>query len=158
MLCSVLLSSVFPRLKESKSAASKADEEKTNMLKAQVMQHEENIKELKESSASLQDAINACQAQILEAGGTRFKAQRSKVNDLRDQLKLQEKRLLKAASNRSNLEKKHSDNASSNAETIESDIKAVDSEIASIEAKIEALTKEAFSVKQESDSIAKVHT
>lgn len=129
-----------------------------NMLKAQVLQHEENIKELKSSSASLQASIDACQAQILEAGGTRFKAQRSKVNDLRDQLKLQEKRLLKAANSRANLEKKAAAGAdsTSNNESLEAEIKSIEAEIADFDAKSETITKEAFATKQESDSIAKV--
>lgn len=144
-------------MKEKKSTP-KADEERMNLLKAQVMQHEENISELKSSSSALQHSIDACQAQILEAGGTRYKAQRSKVNDLRDQLKLQEKRILKAANNRVKLEKKSasSASASSSSEAIEVEIKSVDAEISEIDTKIESLTKEAFAFKQESDSISKV--
>ncbi len=150
-------SSCFYRAKKKKSTSTKADEEKMNQLKAQVIQHEENIKELKSSSPSLQQSIDACQAQILEAGGTRFKAQRSKVNDLRDQLKLQEKRLLKCANTRANLEKKSaSSSGNSGSEAIESEIKAVQAEIAEIDSKIESITKEAFSFKQESDDISQV--
>jgi structural maintenance of chromosome 4 len=143
-------------MKEKKST-SKADEERMNLLKAQVMQHEGNITELKTSSTDLQQSINACQAQILEAGGTRYKAQRSKVNDLRDQLKLQEKRLLKAANNRVNLEKKNISGASSSScEAFEAEFKLVEAEISEIDTNIESLTKEAFAFKQESDSISQV--
>lgn len=142
------------KAKERKQA-SKADDEKMNKLKAQVLQHEGNIKELKESCATLQQSIDACQAQILEAGGTRFKAQRSKVNDLRDQLKLQEKRLLKVSTTRTNLEKKAKEGSSVGSAGLEAEIASLEAEVVQIEAKIEQLTKDAFEQKQATEAVAK---
>lgn len=129
---------------------SREDIEKMNLLKAQVIQNESNIQELKESCAPIQKSIEQCQNQILEAGGTRFKAQRSKVNDLKDQIKLQEKRIAKLANQKLSLEKQLSSPQSNN-----TDLQELELELKSIEDKIEQVTQEAFKYKQEHEQLMK---
>lgn len=141
------LSDAVNSIKKKDWKPSKEDLEKMNRLKAQVMQNELNIQELKESSGSIQKSIEACQGQILEAGGTRFKAQRSKVNDLKDQIKLQEKRLSKITSQKAALEKKSGQSESEATCSVE--LEAIEQELKVLEEKIEQNTREAFSIKQE---------
>jgi structural maintenance of chromosome 4 len=122
-------------------------------LKAQVMQNESNIQELKLSCAPIQKSIEVCQNQILEAGGTRFKAQRSKVNDLKDQIKLQEKRSSKILAQKVSLEKQISSGTSGANENNE--ISTLEGELKGVEETIEKLTIEAFQVKKEHENLLK---
>lgn len=125
--------------------------EKENQLKAQKIQHETNIEELKRSCSSIQKSIDSCQNQILEAGGTRFKAQRSKVNDLKDQIKLQTKRVAKLTAQKASLEKQINNNGDlDNAELI-----GLEMELKTIEESIQTTTIEAFKIKKEHDELLK---
>ena len=131
---------------------SNAEIEKENHLKAQKIQHESNIEELKMSCASIQKSIEVCQNQILEAGGTRFKAQRSKVNDLKDQIKLQEKRAAKLIAQKSSLEKQINNGETSGAN---SELLGLEDELKSIEEMIQNTTLEAFKNKKEHEELLK---
>lgn len=117
------------------------------------MQNESNIQELKLSCAPIQKSIEVCQNQILEAGGTRFKAQRSKVNDLKDQIKLQEKRSSKILAQKVSLEKQISSGTSGANENNE--ISTLEGELKGVEETIEKLTIEAFQVKKEHENLLK---
>lgn len=128
---------------------SKGDIEKMNGLKAQVIQNESNIQELKGACEPIQSAIETCQNQILEAGGTRFKTQRSKVNDLKDQIKLQEKRSAKLVAQKSSLEKQ----ISGNVPIANDEISLLENDLKGIEGEIEKITIEAFKVKQEHENV-----
>jgi structural maintenance of chromosome 4 len=126
--------------------------ERMDGLRAQVMQNESNIEELKLACESIKKSIEICQNQILEAGGTRFKAQRSIVNDLKDQIKLQEKRSSKLSAQKSSLEKQISTGIG-NSNSIE--ISNFEAELKGVEDLIENLTIEAFKVKQEHENLIK---
>ena len=117
------------------------------------MQNESNIQELKISCEPIKKSIELCQNQILEAGGTRFKAQRSKVNDLKDQIKLQEKRSSKLVSVTVSLKKQNSETSNFDFGT---EISNLERELKEIEELIEKLTFEAaFKVKKEQEILLK---
>lgn len=126
-----------------------------NGLKAQVIQNETNIQELKLSCESIKSLIENCQNQILEAGGTRFKAQRSKVNDLKEQIKLQEKRKTKLSIQKTSLEKQISIENFGNFEG-NGNGNEISNELTEIEIKIEKLTLEAFKFKEENENLIKI--
>ena len=127
--------------------------EKMDRLRAQVIQNETNIQELKLSCEYIKKLIENCQNQILEAGGTRFKAQRSKVNDLKEQIKLQEKRKTKLLIQKSSHEKQISTvNLREGNENLKTEI---ETEIELNEIKIKNLTIEAFKLKGEEGNLLK---
>ena len=132
---------------------SAAEIEKENQLKAQKIQHEMNIEELKLSCEPIQKSIEQCQNQILEAGGTRFKAQRSKVNDLKDQIKLQEKRAAKLTAQKNSLEKQVNNNGESSGNN--SELTNLEMELKVSEESIEKITLEAFKIKKEHEELLK---
>lgn len=135
------------------SKPSKEDLEQLKRLAKQVEQQADKLDSLNASCGPIRTQIADLQAQIMEAGGIKYKMQRQKVDSLREQIELARNRTVKLEAQRTSLMKP---DEALKAERGMKELEGLAQELASVEAHIQGLTKEAMVLACERESIMKV--
>jgi structural maintenance of chromosome 4 len=72
------------------------DEKRIRSLDKEIAAHTKEVQTLRQKSSGIEDAIKALQDQILEVGGVKLRAQKSKVDGIKQQIELSSEKVTKA--------------------------------------------------------------
>lgn len=139
------LESQLPNLRKSSSSnLSKAEQNRLKEAESEIKSCEEKLAALRSEMTPIEASMASIQAQIMEAGGMKFKAQKSKVDSLKDQLEHQSGRSKKLAAQQASLQSRlESLESGDSKQKVSANIEA---ELAEVEDKIEELTQRAVQV------------
>lgn len=141
---------VESQLAEAKSKSGKLSKKELDRLanlESTIAGAEANIRGIKSEMAPIEGEIAAIQAQIMEAGGIKFKAQKSKVDGLKEQLEHLQDRVKKLVNSKNLTESKLK--ALESESSGQGSAAAIEAELKGIDGKIEEQTLAAYQIKQE---------
>lgn len=147
---------VLPKLKKSTQKPSKADLEQLKGAEKSIEQAQSNMARLKDEMIPIEAEIAAIQAKIMDAGGLKFKVQKSNVDNLKEQLDHLAGRSKKLQTDKVSLESKleaiERAPSSSSAAGGKTKLSNIEAELAEVESKLEQQTLLAVQVKTDLDA------
>jgi structural maintenance of chromosome 4 len=139
------LEAQLPNLRKSSSLhLSKAEQTRLKDAEGAIKTCESKLTSLRSDMAPVEAAMASIQAQIMEAGGIRFKAQKSKVDSLKDQIEHQSCRSKKLAVQQASFQSRLE--SLELGDTKQKGSASIETELTQVESKIEELTQLAVQV------------
>ncbi len=126
------LESQLPALKQAAGELSISEKSKLSQLASSIKQAEDRISSIKEQMVPLEAEMAAIQAQIMEAGGLKFKTQKSKVDSLKEQIEHLSGRAKKLRSEKTRNESQLTSldgKVTNNSTTLEAELKELEAKI-----------------------------
>jgi structural maintenance of chromosome 4 len=129
------------------SALSKDEQAEAKHLGKEIGQLQAQIAQVKKEMSPIEREIDAIQQQILDAGGMKYKVQRSKVDGLTEQIKNNESRLSDLEKEKLTLERRLANARAGQKD--ETAIAKVENELLELDGKLQAATHTAIELTQE---------
>lgn len=151
------LASLQARMQALKTASkpSKEDLEQLKRLAKQVEQQTGKLDSLNASAEPIRAKIADLHAQVMEAGGIKYRTQRQKVDGLREQIELARNRTVKLEAQQASLMRPGEPLKN---ERVAKELEGLSQDLASVEAHMQELTKKAMALACERESIIQVLT
>lgn len=138
----------LPRLQKASSALSPAEQKRLYEAEKQIAAVEQRVASLRAEMEPLEAAVAAVQAKIMNAGGVKFRAQKSKADGLKEQVDHVAGRVRRLAADKAALEARLAKEDKVNG----ADTSALETELKGIEEALSKHTESALAVRSDIDS------